>query len=69
MRKTATAVDTIRPLRSHTRRAPRAPGPAAARRGPELSDARAGVHQSPNRSNRVTERDKRLVPKNLSDNR
>ena len=61
----------IRPLRCHTRRAPRAPGQAAARRGPELSDARAGVHQSaqpPNRSSRsasasVTERDKRLVPK------
>ena len=46
MRKTATAVDTIRPLRSHTRRARSTPGQAAARRGPELSDARAGVHQS-----------------------
>ena len=46
----------------------RAPGQAAARRGPALSDARAGVHQSaqpPNRSASasVTERDTRLVPK------
>ena len=40
------AVDTIRPLRSHTRRPRSAPGQAAARRGPELSEARAGVHQS-----------------------
>ena len=46
VRKTATAVDKIRPRRSRTRRASRAPGQAAARRGPELSDARAGVHQS-----------------------
>ena len=34
VRKTAMAVDKIRPLRCHTRRAPRAPGQAAARRGP-----------------------------------
>ena len=61
--KTATAVDKIRPLRSHTHRAPRAPGQAAALSG--ATCAPACISPS-NRSDRsasvsVTERGKRPV--------